>query len=260
MVGGGGRMLIFNTGKKDLPATLILLLFLGSAILVLRASQQHMNEAEAWKSLAVIVGSIFFVVLVFVVGMKVIYNYVCCFTDEYEEIESMQEEKAVFLRPDAAVDLENGARSDTNQAAGEGTKASEPDALPQAAVVQVDKLADSIRGDDEIDCGIELEATFVDYEYNGIKHSSGCLKISKVEPYGCCDVRLNSCLFTADPSHTFVLQRQAVCGVGDILVTVDGKDVHGMNPSKVQRLLRGKPGCSIVLGLYTKLSRGIIHR
>ncbi|EKX53122.1 hypothetical protein GUITHDRAFT_161172 [Guillardia theta CCMP2712] len=236
MVGArGGRLPIFNAGKQDLVATLLLLLFLGSALLVLRASQQHMNEAggNTWKNLAVIVGSILFLALVFVVCMKVIYNYICCFTDEYEEIASKQEEEVAILRSNA--DLESGLKTHQQP------DGKDSDVKQKAAQAQVEKFADSLRGEDEIDCGIELEGSVEDFEYNGVKHSSGCLRISKVEPYGCCD-------------------RQAVCGVGDILVTVDGKDVHGMHPGKVQKLLRGKPGCSIVLGMYTKLSRGIIHR
>jgi len=99
----------------------------------------------------------------------------------------------------------------------------------------------SPREEEDIECGLLLEASAVDFEYNGVRHQKGSLRVIKVERDGVCE-------------------RQGACIVGDVLVAVDGKQVAGMHPNKVKALMRGKAGTSIILGLYTDQSRDIINR
>jgi hypothetical protein len=46
----------------------------------------------------------------------------------------------------------------------------------------------SPREEEDIECGLLLEASAVDFEYNGVRHQKGALRVIKVERDGVCEV------------------------------------------------------------------------
>lgn len=116
-------------------------------------------------------------------------------------------------------------------------------AEPRSARSDASRSSRSVSGprDEEIDCGLILEASLQEFEANGLRFPRGTYRIVRLERDGVCE-------------------RQGACSMGDVLFSVDGKPVTEMEPARVRALLRGRAGTSIVLGIYTGQSRDVINR
>ena len=175
---------LFNLGRQDLPHVVLLCVFLASVALILRAGQgNHPAGTTAWRDLLVIFGTLGALVLCCLAVVKICYSY---FSDS-------------GVLSQGYAQLEEGepvAKAHTHEV--KPQQAAAP--VPQPREVEPPRpVSDSVtparsyrsftpREEEDIECGLLLEASAVDFEYNGVRHQKGSLRVIKVERDGVCEV------------------------------------------------------------------------
>ena len=242
----GRPMWLFNLGRQDLPHVVLMCALCASVALILRSGQgPHPEGKTVWRDLLIIVGTLGSLVLCVLALIKLVYSCVrepLGSSSGYTELEDGQGGGSA-VRGGAAQSQARPAQAHQAQpqAAARSAGGEAAAAVAPAASSRSQRSSYRSREEEDIECGLLLEASAVEFEYNGVRHQKGSLRVIKVERDGVCE-------------------RQGACAVGDVLVAVDGQPVTDMHPNKVKALMRGKAGTSIILGLYTDQSREIINR
>ena len=127
-----------------------------------------------------------------------------CGTSEYQNIEESQETHVQYAEP--AVPKVAIVVDDYPQKAAVGSTAGKDQhapvtghqrAMAEAAPTIAHAAALSFitpREEDEIACGIELEAAKSDFQFNGVKHPAGTIRIVRLHKDGVCEVWRLACL------------------------------------------------------------------
>jgi len=185
---------LFNLGRQDLPWVVLLGVFSASVALILRSSQgEHPQGRHAWKDLLVIVGTLSALVMSVLAVLKLVYSYFSesingilgqGYTQLEEGAVQKQEVETREVRPQMA------AAPLPERPADHSKKPPSSEALASSRSYRASYTP---REEDDIECGLLLEASAVDFEYNGVRHQKGSLRVIKVERDGVCE-RQGACI------------------------------------------------------------------
>jgi hypothetical protein len=191
---------LFNLGRQDLPWVVLLSVFCASVALIVRGGQGDRPEGRhAWKDLLVICGTLGSLVLCILALVKICYSYF------KNPIDGMVGQ--------GYTQLEEGGEAVTTDKLNENLHKPQGKTPPPAPVQHQSEasyarlkdtrpISESLpttgrslrssystaREEDDIDCGLFLEASALDFEYNGVRHQKGSLRVIKVEQDGVCEV------------------------------------------------------------------------
>ena len=196
-----GTYPLFNLGRQDLPWVVLLCVFLSSVALILRSGQgDYPQGKDAWKDLTIILCTVSAMVLCGLAVLKLIYPTV------QEPLNEFLQSHDIFGMPHSSTytPLEEGTARpqsprlvQTKQVKPQMAEAPSPareidpqDSRPVSATGRSTYRSSyyNLRDEDDIECGLLLEASAVDFEYNGVRHQKGSLRVIKVEQDGVCEV------------------------------------------------------------------------
>mmetsp|Transcript_44947 Transcript_44947/g.70468 ORF Transcript_44947/g.70468 Transcript_44947/m.70468 type:complete len:210 (+) Transcript_44947:29-658(+) len=170
---------ILNAGRYDLLPTVILFIFLSASVLIVRSSQpEQPGNRHVWKHVFVIFGSI----LALVLGCLAIIKTFCGYDSDEDGYAILPDEEAP-RQEERKVAPQASAVPPRAPAAAPGSEAES-----KGQPVSARSAGLSPRFWDDIDCGIEVEAADTDFEYNGVNHNRGAIRITRLEPDGVCEV------------------------------------------------------------------------
>lgn len=228
---------MFNRGRRDVGWSICGFLFCAAVVLFVRSTQPlHPKGEHPMKALAVILGS--FLALIFF--MLSFFKLFCGHNDgdsSYEQLETGGQ--------GAGAPRQYGENDDL---AGRHLQQARRDMHSKGMVGEPQQSARSTyssrytpREEEDIEAGVELSVEKDNFTLNGVEHAAGTFRVAAVEKDGVCE-------------------RQGACTKGDVVVAIGGKTIAGMPLDEVKLMLRGRPGQSIVLGIYSDQSREIINR
>lgn len=179
---------LFNLGRQDLPWVVLLGVFSASVALILRSSQgDHPQGRHAWKDLLIIVGTLSTLVMCVLAVLKLVYSYFGepingilghGYTQLEEGAVQKQQVETRAVRPQmAAAPMPERPVEHSKEPPSEAPSSS-----------RSYRASYTPREEDDIECGLLLEASAVDFEYNGVRHQKGSLRVIKVERDGVCEV------------------------------------------------------------------------
>jgi hypothetical protein len=197
---------LFNLGRQDLPWVVLLGVFSAAVALILRSSQgEHPQGRHAWKDLLVILGTLTALVMCVLAVLKIVCSY---FSEPlngllggYTQLEEgstlSQKVETTEVRPQMAAAPLVPERL---------PEPSKKLPVPEAPLSSRSYRASyTPREEDDIECGLLLEASAVDFEYNGVRHQKGSLRVIKVERDGVCEVHLRPAVRPACVCFAFSL-------------------------------------------------------
>ena len=213
-MGASSPIPLFNLGRQDLSWVILLSILCASVALIVRGGQgAHPEGRHAWKDLLVIVGSLGAFVLCGLAFIKLVYSYF------HEPLDGVLFQGYTQLEdgagtPPATVQTQEVEPQAT--AAQPPTRMIEPQILrpvsEAAPLGRPYRASYSPREEEDIECGLLIEASAVDFEYNGGRHQKGSLRVIKVERDGVCEVCICVC-FRLHVSTSFCWSFRRVCGV-----------------------------------------------
>ena len=185
---------VFNLGRQDLPHVVLIGAFSAAAALALRAGEGGSPgpDKSAWRGLTIILCTLSAIVMSGLALAKVIAPF---FHESlggglFQGYTQLEEGSG---RADAPVVETRSVRP--QQAAAPSTEKREieqPSSRPVSEAVRSSRASYrasySPREEEDIECGLLLEASAVDFEYNGVRHQKGALRVIKVERDGVCEV------------------------------------------------------------------------
>ncbi|KAJ1490718.1 hypothetical protein T484DRAFT_1934636 [Baffinella frigidus] len=235
---------LFNMGRRDVAWAVMAFMVCSAAVLFVRSTQPLNPTGEhPVKSLVVILGSVLAIIFFVLSCAKIFFGY----SDEdapYQQLESGAHGGAGAgagaarmhgQTDDLATRHLEQARRDVDSA---GMVTGRSEAQPSARSSYSSRYTPR---EEEIDAGVHLTVEPEKFTYNGVEHAAGTFRVARVEKDGVCE-------------------RQGACLQGDVIVAIGGKAIAGQPMEEVTGMLRGRPGQSIVLGIYSDQSREIINR
>lgn len=185
---------LFNLGRQDLPHVVLFGAFSAAAALALRAGEGGSPgpDKSGWRGLTIIICTLSAIVMSGLALAKVIAPF---FHESlggglFQGYTQLEEGSG---RADAPVVETRSVRP--QQAAAPSTEKREieqPSSRPVSEAVRSSRASYrasySPREEEDIECGLLLEASAVDFEYNGVRHQKGALRVIKVERDGVCEV------------------------------------------------------------------------
>jgi len=191
-MGAASRPLpLFNLGRQDLPHVVLVGVFSASVALILRAGQgEHPEGKTAWRDLTIILCTMCAMVMSGLVLAKMLFPY-ChheALGDGLFQGYTQLEEGSGSPAPVAET---REVRPQQAAAPAPREVKPQPSARPasEAALTGRSYRASyTPREEEDIECGLLLEASAVDFEYNGVRHQKGSLRVIKVERDGVCEV------------------------------------------------------------------------
>jgi hypothetical protein len=147
-----------------------------------------------------------------------------CAPSEYQNLEETEESNVAFAAPNsmkvgivvdseypgkAAVDTKAPVMAKDQQAQQRMGTDPAPSTAHAAAFTFM-----TPRDEDEIVCGIDLEAAKSDFQFNGVKHPAGTLRIVRLHKDGVCEVRLVEHHTMSHDAHHDSLDLSACLAVG----------------------------------------------
>ena len=193
-MGVSNQVPMFNLGRQDLPHVVLIGAFSAAAALALRAGEGESPgpDKSAWRGLTIIL----FTLTAIVMSGLALAKMIAPFFHEslggglFQGYTQLEEGSG---RADAPVVETRSVRP--QQAAAPSTEKREieqPSSRPVSEAVRSSRASYrasySPREEEDIECGLLLEASAVDFEYNGVRHQKGALRVIKVERDGVCEV------------------------------------------------------------------------
>jgi len=213
-MGASSPIPLFNLGRQDLSWVILLSILCASVALIVRGGQgAHPEGRHAWKDLLVIVGSLGAFVLCGLAFIKLVYSYF------HEPLDGVLFQGYTQLEDGAGTPPATVQTQEVEPqaaAAQPPTRMIEPQILrpvsEAAPLGRPYRASYSPREEEDIECGLLIEASAVDFEYNGGRHQKGSLRVIKVERDGVCEVCICVC-FRLHVSTSFCWSFRRVCGV-----------------------------------------------
>jgi hypothetical protein len=181
-----GSIPLFNLGRQDMPWVVLLCVFCASVALIVRSGQgDHPQGRHAWKDLLVIIGTLGALVMCVLALVKLVISY--C----HEPLNGMLFKGYEKLEQGGGVPVKT--QEVKPQMAAASAREIEPrDSRPVSVAAPTGRssyrASYTPREEEDIECGLLLEASAVDFEYNGVRHQKGSLRVIKVERDGVCEV------------------------------------------------------------------------
>lgn len=193
-MGVSNQVPMFNLGRQDLPHVVLIGAFSAAAALALRAGEGGSPgpDKSAWRGLTIIL----FTLTAIVMSGLALAKMIAPFFHEslggglfqgYTQLEEGGGRDAPVVetrsvRPQQAAAPPAPAQREIEQTS----------ARPVSEAVRSSRASYrasySPREEEDIECGLLLEASAVDFEYNGVRHQKGALRVIKVERDGVCEV------------------------------------------------------------------------
>lgn len=186
-------ILLFNLGRQDLPHVVLIGAFSAAAALAVRAGQASPPEGKSgWRGLTIILFTLCAIVMS---GLALAKMIAPIFHEslggglfqgytQLEEGGGRADSPVLETRP---VRPQQAAAPAPEQREIEQTSArTVPEAARSSRASY--RASYSPREEEDIECGLLLEASAVDFEYNGVRHQKGALRVIKVERDGVCEV------------------------------------------------------------------------
>eukprot|EP00291_Cryptomonas_curvata_P010691 CAMPEP_0172180512 /NCGR_PEP_ID=MMETSP1050-20130122/17271_1 /TAXON_ID=233186 /ORGANISM="Cryptomonas curvata, Strain CCAP979/52" /LENGTH=293 /DNA_ID=CAMNT_0012853627 /DNA_START=42 /DNA_END=923 /DNA_ORIENTATION=+ len=242
---------IFSLSRHDVLLTMFLsLLCLYIAVAVRVGQPATVSGLSPWKGIFVVFGVIWGVIFALLSGLKVFCGYGEYQQPGYNQLSSED-------GPTNASDLEtNGfqvgdgkfTKNSSNHESNLGSGAQRNGTM---STIKADVGTAGFRGSkrqkgsrlaaDEIGCGLVLERAEAEFGMHGAVFPRGTLRVAALQADG-------------------VAARQGACAVGDLVCSVNGVRVAGLEEAEVERMMRGRAGTSVMLGIFSDASREMLTR